>query len=189
MCVCFRRKGDNNKLIVHELGASERVFNLIASEERVVQRNATMVFGLLSAHADVRRWCKQNGAVVFERMLPLLRGGGEYDQLTNEFAAMWLRNMCEDYSIKSYVATSSQETIANLVAILSYSDPDAVFNALGALNKICDDFDARGVVCEMKGVEPILKLMSSEFPQIQELVFSSLIKLTHNGSRFDFLSF
>lgn len=174
----FCEKSDNNKLIVHELGATEKIFNLISHEERVVQRNATMALGLLSSHADVRRWCKQN-SFVFEKILTLLRV--DFDQLTNEFAAMWVRNMCEDYSVKSFVA-SNQEAIGNLVAMLTFPDPDAVFNALGALNKICDDFDARGLIGgELKGVEPILKLMNSEFPQIQEVVFSSLIKLTHNG--------
>lgn len=178
----FCEKSDANKAVVHELGATSKVFNLIAtSEERVVQRNATMVLGLLSANPDVRRWCKQNSEFVFDKLIAMLRADA-FDALTNEFAAMWTRNMCEDYVIKSQVA-GNQEAIANLIAMLGSNDPDAVFNALGALDKICDDFDARAVVGggELRGVEPILKLIKSEFPQILELVFSSLRKLAHNG--------
>ena len=44
--------GDNNKLLVHQLGATPTLFTLINHEERVIQRNATMVFGLLSAPSN-----------------------------------------------------------------------------------------------------------------------------------------
>lgn len=46
----FCEKSDNNKLAVHELGATNKLYSLLNHEERVIQRNATMAFGLLSAH-------------------------------------------------------------------------------------------------------------------------------------------
>jgi hypothetical protein len=137
-----------------------------------------MAFGILSCHIEVRKWAKPNQHV-YNRLVSLL--GNEYDQLTNEYAAMWVRNMCGDYTIKTAIA-NNQEAMSNLIGMLSFNDPDAVFNALGAIDSICADFDARNIVRELKGIEPILNLIKSEFPQIQELVFSSLIKLTHNGS-------
>jgi hypothetical protein len=43
--------GDSNKLAVHELGATPKLFALTSHEERTIQRNATMAFGLLSANS------------------------------------------------------------------------------------------------------------------------------------------
>ena len=56
--VCCLRKnfmfiGDANKLIVHELGATSKIFALTSHEERVIQRNATMAFGLMSSHRNL----------------------------------------------------------------------------------------------------------------------------------------
>ena len=48
----FCEKSDNNRLIVHELGATAKLFALISHEERVISRNATMAFGTLSAHRN-----------------------------------------------------------------------------------------------------------------------------------------
>lgn len=142
-----------------------------------------MVFGLLSCHNEVRKWCKKNFHV-FEKLLTLLRP--DFDQLTNEYAAMWVRNMSEDYAIKATLV-ENQEAVTNLITIVGFTDPDSVYNALGALNNICADFEARNLVCELKGIEPILNLMKSEFPQIQELVFGTLIKLTHSRIYFKLL--
>jgi hypothetical protein len=104
----------------------------------------------------------------------------DYDPLTNEYAAMWIRNMCEDFSTKTTVAMTPG-ALASLIAILSVNDADAVFNSLGAIDRLMDDFQTRQLIREAKGIEPIIGLLKSEFPQIQELVFSSLSKITHNG--------
>lgn len=114
-------------------------------------------------------------------MIALL--SSDYDALSNEYAALWLKNMCEDYTTKSIVA-SSQGAMSSLIVMLGANDPDAVFNALGTLEKLMADYQPRQLIKELKGIEPILGLIKSEFPQIQELVFSSLTKITQNGSRF-----
>ena len=46
----FADKSDANKLTLHEMGATDTLFTLTHHENPIVQRNATMVFGLLSAH-------------------------------------------------------------------------------------------------------------------------------------------
>jgi hypothetical protein len=111
-------------------------------------------------------------------MITLL--SSEYDQLTNEYAAMWLKNMSEDYSIKT-VIVNTVGALASLVNMLEASDADAIFNSLGAIDRLMDDFQARQAIRETKAIESIMNLMKSEFPQIQELVFSSLTKITQNG--------
>lgn len=45
----FCEKSDQNKLMVHELGATAKLYELLSHEDRQVQRNSTMAFGLLSA--------------------------------------------------------------------------------------------------------------------------------------------
>ena len=120
---------------------------------------------------------RKNPACI-EKMITLLTP--DYDPLTNEYAAMWIRNMCEDFSTKTIVAMTPG-ALGSLITILSANDADAVFNALGAIDRLMDDFQTRQLIREAKGIEPIIGLLKSEFPQIQELVFSSLSKITHNG--------
>jgi hypothetical protein len=104
----------------------------------------------------------------------------ESDPLVNEYAAMWMRNMCEDYSTKTMVA-ASQGAITTLITMLGANDVDAVYNSLGTLEKLMSDYQPRQMIRELRGIEPIMSLMKSDFPQIQELVFSALSKITQNG--------
>ncbi|CAF5047121.1 unnamed protein product [Rotaria sp. Silwood1] len=46
----FADKSDGNKLMLHEMGATDTLFTLTHHENPTVQRNATMVFGILAAH-------------------------------------------------------------------------------------------------------------------------------------------
>jgi hypothetical protein len=58
---CF--KGDTNVLNVHELGATPKIFNLLSHEDRLVQRNATMVFGILSGNGEMRFQDKNRNSI------------------------------------------------------------------------------------------------------------------------------
>jgi hypothetical protein len=104
----------------------------------------------------------------------------DFDSLTNEYSALWLRNVSEDYSTKSMIM-SSDGAISSLVALLNSNDPDISFNALGALDKIMADYQPRQLIREYKGIEPLFVLIKSEYPQIQELAFSCLYKITQDG--------
>jgi len=46
----FADKSDGNKLLLHEMGATDTLFTLTHHENPIVKRNATMVFGIMSAH-------------------------------------------------------------------------------------------------------------------------------------------
>ena len=111
----------------------------------------------------------------------MLLNAQEFDPLTNEYAAMWIRNMCEDFSTKTVVA-SSPGALAALIAMLGVSDADAVYNSLGAIERLMDDYQSRKLIREAKGIDPVLGLIKSEFPQIQESAFNSLFKITQNGN-------
>jgi hypothetical protein len=47
--------------MVHELGATGKLYTLMSHEERVIVRNATMAFGLLSGHSKLHCFSTQFG--------------------------------------------------------------------------------------------------------------------------------
>ena len=143
----FCEKSDNNKLMVHELGATGKLFNLMSHEERVIVRNATMAFGILSGHSEVRKFLRQNPQII-DKIISYL--SPEYDPLTNEYAALWLKNMSEDYSTKTVLA-SNQEAVTNLINMLSGNDPDAVYNSVSTIDKLVADYQPRQTIRELKG--------------------------------------
>ncbi len=106
--------------------------------------------------------------------------GPEYDHLINEYAALWLRNVCEDYSTKNMVI-NTEGALFSLVRLLASNDADIAYNALGAIDKLVFDYQPRQMIRELKGIEAIFGLMKSEYPQIQELVFSCLCKIAQDG--------
>ncbi|CAF3972651.1 unnamed protein product [Rotaria magnacalcarata] len=167
----YAEKSDANKLMLHEMGATDTLFTLTHHENQIVQRNATMVFGLLSAHPDIRRHLRKIDCI--PHMISLLTP--ENEPLTNEFAVYWLRYMCSDYSTKSQVL--SLNVLQPLIRLISEADPDIKFNSLSTIDHILDDFHARSLVRELNGIEPILNNLKSEFPQITETVCNCLQKL------------
>ena len=49
----FADKSDGNKLLLHQMGATDTLFTLTHHENPIVKRNATMVFGIMSAHRKI----------------------------------------------------------------------------------------------------------------------------------------
>ena len=123
----------------------------------------------LDCLAEIRKFLRQENGLCIPKMVSLL--SPDFDSLSNEYAALWLRNVSEDYSTKSMIM-STEGAIPSLVALLSSNDPDIAFNSLGALDKIMADYQPRQTVREVKGHEPLFNLIKSEYPQIQELAFS-----------------
>ena len=64
----FADKSDANKLMLHEMGATDTLFTLTHHENSLVQRNATMVFGLLAAHRKSLSLSDSFDPFVFQRM-------------------------------------------------------------------------------------------------------------------------
>ncbi|CAF0918989.1 unnamed protein product [Rotaria sp. Silwood1] len=167
----FADKSDGNKLMLHEMGATDTLFTLTHHENPTVQRNATMVFGILAAHPDIRRHLRKIDCI--PHMISLL--SSEHEQLTNEFAVYWLRYMCSDYSTKSQVL--SLNVLQPLIRLINETDPDIKFNSLSTIDRILDDIHARSLVRELNGIEPILNNLKSEYPQITETVCNCIQKL------------
>ena len=60
----FADKSDGNKLLLHEMVATDTLFTLTHHENSIVQRNATMVFGIMSAHRKRKRFCSSKNQTV-----------------------------------------------------------------------------------------------------------------------------
>ena len=131
----------------------------------------------LFAKGEVRKYLRLNPSII-DKMITLL--SPDLDGLTNEYAAMWLKNMCEDYSTKTIVAASAN-AVSSLISMLESKDADAVYNSLGCIDKLMADYQPRQIIREYKGIDPILNLIKSDYPQIQELAFSALTKITQNS--------
>ena len=127
---------------------------------------------------EIRKFLRQENGQCIPKMVHLLTP--DFDSLSNEYAALWVRNVSEDYSTKSMIM-STEGAIPSLVALLSANDPDIAFNSLGALDKIMADYQPRQLIREVKGHEPLFNLIKSEYPQIQELAFSCMYKITQDG--------
>ncbi len=119
-----------------------------------------------------------------DKMISLL--SPDYNSLVNEYAAMWLKMMCEDYGTKALVA-SSPGALSSLVAMLAANDADAVFNALGTIDRLMDDYQSRRLVKDTKGIESLLRLIKYDYPQVQELAFSALAKITQTAENREML--
>ncbi|CAF1328260.1 unnamed protein product [Adineta steineri] len=167
----FADKSDGNKLLLHEMGATDTLFALTHHENPVVQRNATMVFGLMASHPDVRQYLRKIDCI--PHMISLL--SSEREPLTSEFAVLWLRHMCSHFSTKSQIA--SLNVLQPLIRLINENDPDLKFNALSTIDRILDDFNSRSIVRELNGIEPILNNLKSDYPQITETVCNCLQKL------------
>lgn len=171
-------EGDNNKLKIHNLRGTEKIFFLTSHEDKIIQRNATMVFGILSSLKEIQNWCRYQNNIII-KMLTFL--SQNYDQLTNEYAALFVKNIGMDIVLHLNYQLK-KETLSNLIGMLSLNDADAIYNSLCGINNICNDFEIMNIICELDGINSILKLIKSEFPQIQEMVLKIFIKLSLNGN-------
>jgi hypothetical protein len=59
----FAEKSDGNKLLLHEMGATDTLFTLTHHENVLVQQNATMAFGILAAHGNDE--CTRTTSILF----------------------------------------------------------------------------------------------------------------------------
>lgn len=180
----FCEKSDNNRLQVHQLNATMKLYNLINHEDRIVQRNACMAFALLTNNAEVRRYLREDGNQCIDKMIQLL--SNDYDPLVNEYAALFLKNICEDFSTKTLLI-GNETALNSLIYLIGSNDPDISYNALSAIDRLLADFQTRSIVRELKGIEPIFNFLKSEYPQIQECAFNCLNKLTQDNENRQFI--
>ncbi|XP_064636368.1 armadillo repeat-containing protein 3-like isoform X2 [Lineus longissimus] len=167
----FVDKCDENKKILLDLGAVDKLLKLIQNEDRIIRRNACMALGVMAAHADVRKLLRKREDCV-PSVIQLL--APEEDTVVHEFSALCLSFMCSDFSSK--VAIYEQDGVEALIRCLYSHDPDVQKNGIESLALLMQDYHSRNAVRELNGLQPILDLTKSEYAVIQELALVALAR-------------
>ncbi|MEJ1284376.1 armadillo repeat containing 3 [Cricetulus griseus] len=145
----FALKGEENKATLLELGAVEPLTKLLTHEDKIVRRNATMIFGILASNKEV---------------------------VIHEFASLCLANLSVEYTGK--VQIYEHGGLEPLIRLLSSPDPDVKKNSIECIYNLVQDFQCRTTLHELNPIPPILELLKSEYPIIQLLALKTLGVIT-----------
>ncbi|KAK4471698.1 hypothetical protein MN116_005102 [Schistosoma mekongi] len=172
----FSIKSDENKKALVSLSALEYLQPLIREENKVVKRNAVLVYGVLSSIPFARSIIRKLPNI-FTDLLKLL--DIEEFETTKEFAAMTLSHLCLEYS--SINELIEHKCLPILIPCLKSSDPDVQKNTLDILYMLLQDFEARPMLKAAEGLETLIELLVSEYPVIQDLVLKIFARATYDS--------
>ncbi|XP_060017444.1 armadillo repeat-containing protein 3 isoform X1 [Lagenorhynchus albirostris] len=170
----FALKGEENKATLLELGAVEPLTKLLNHEDKIVRRNATMIFGILASNNDVKKLLRELD--VMNSVIAQL--AAEEEVVIHEFASLCLANMSAEYTSK--VQIFEQGGLEPLIRLLSSPDPDVKKNSIECIYNLVQDFQCRATLQELNAIPPILDLLKSEYPIIQLLALKTLGVITND---------
>uniref|UniRef100_A0A2K5NS62 Armadillo repeat containing 3 n=3 Tax=Cercocebus atys TaxID=9531 RepID=A0A2K5NS62_CERAT len=170
----FALKGEENKATLLELGAVEPLTKLLTHEDKIVRRNATMIFGILSSNNDVKKLLRELDVMnsVIAQLAP------EEEVVIHEFASLCLANMSAEYTSK--VQIFEHGGLEPLIRLLSSPDPDVKKNSMECIYNLVQDFQCRTTLQELNAIPPTLELLKSEYPVIQLLALKTLGVITND---------
>ncbi|XP_003821441.3 armadillo repeat-containing protein 3 isoform X2 [Pan paniscus] len=170
----FALKGEENKTTLLELGAVEPLTKLLTHEDKIVRRNATMIFGILASNNDVKKLLRELDVMnsVIAQLAP------EEEVVIHEFASLCLANMSAEYTSK--VQIFEHGGLEPLIRLLSSPDPDVKKNSMECIYNLVQDFQCRAKLQELNAIPPILDLLKSEYPVIQLLALKTLGVITND---------
>nr|XP_027784448.1 armadillo repeat-containing protein 3 isoform X1 [Marmota flaviventris] len=170
----FALKGEENKATLLELGAVEPLTKLLTHEDKIVRRNATMIFGILSSNSDVKKLLRELDVMssVIAQLSP------EEEVVIHEFASLCLANMSVEYTGK--VQIFEHGGLEPLIRLLSSPDPDVKKNSIECIYNLVQDFQCRTTLQELNAIPPMLELLKSEYPIIQLLALKTLNVITND---------
>ncbi|XP_005386987.2 PREDICTED: armadillo repeat-containing protein 3 isoform X2 [Chinchilla lanigera] len=170
----FALKGEENKATLLELGAVEPLTKLLTHEDKIVRRNATMIFGILTSNNDVKKLLRELDVMnsVIAQLTP------EEEVVIHEFASLCLANMSIEYTGKAQIFEHGG--LEPLIRLLSSPDPDVKKNSIECIYNLVQDFQCRTTLQELNAIPPILELLKSEYPVIQLLALKTLGVITNN---------
>lgn len=164
---CFNfvmKDREGNSLILMELGAIQKLTDLIMSQMKNVRRYSLMVLGIMSSNYEVRKALVVNKNQIVSDCTNLIQ---DDDAISVEFAAEILSNLCVSYKLKNEFVEFN--TIPLVAKLLSSHDPDTKKHALVCLLTLVNDFEIRMILAELETVVSALALIDSEYPVIQQL--------------------
>ncbi|XP_031507792.1 armadillo repeat-containing protein 3 [Papio anubis] len=170
----FALKGEENKTTLLEHGAVESLTKLLTHEDKIVRRNATMIFGILTSNNDVKKLLRELDVMnsVIAQLAP------EEEVVIHEFASLCLANMSAEYTSK--VQIFEHGGLEPLIRLLSSPDPDVKKNSMECIYNLVQDFQCRTALQELNAIPPILELLKSEYPVIQLLALKTLGVITND---------
>ncbi|XP_074214189.1 armadillo repeat-containing protein 3 isoform X2 [Camelus bactrianus] len=169
----FALKGEENKATLLELGGVEPLTKLLTHEDKIVRRNATMIFGILTSNSDIKKLLRELDVMssVIAQLAP------EEEVVTHEFASLCLANMSVEYMGK--VQIFEQGGLEPLIRLLTSPDPDVKKNSIECIYNMVQDVQCRATLQELNAIPPILDLLESEYPIIQLLALKTLDVVTN----------
>ncbi|XP_043920496.1 armadillo repeat-containing protein 3 [Protopterus annectens] len=170
----FADKGDENKASLLGLGAVEPLSKLISHNDKTIRKNATMVFGSLSAHGEVRKLLRKLDVI----SSVIARLSSDEDSVIHEFATLCLAFMSAESTSK--VQILEHGGLEPLIRLLASPDPDVKKNSVECIFHLVQDFQTRAAVRELNGIPALLELLKSEYPIIQQLALKTLVILTYD---------
>ncbi|CAH8549609.1 unnamed protein product [Heterobilharzia americana] len=172
----FSNKSDDNKKAVVSLNVLEYLQPLIKDENKVVKRNAVLVYGVLSSLPTARSIIRKLPNIIAD-LLKLL--DQEEFETTKEFATMTLSHLCLEYvGINDLI---EHKCLPTIIPCLKSPDPDVQKNSLDILNMLMQDFEARPMLKAAEGLETLTGLLTSEYPVIQDLVLKTFARATQDS--------
>ncbi|KAM4828748.1 armadillo repeat-containing protein 3 [Thomomys bottae] len=170
----FALKGEENKATLLELGAVEPLTKLLTHEDKIVRRNATMIFGILASNSDVKKLLRELDVMnaVIAQLAP------EEEVVIHEFASLCLANMSIEYTGKAQIFENGG--LEPLIRLLSSPDPDVKKNSIECIYNLVQDFQCRTLLQELNAIPPMIELLKSEYPIIQQLALKTFGVITND---------
>ncbi|XP_070264377.1 armadillo repeat-containing protein 3 isoform X4 [Myotis yumanensis] len=188
----FALKGEENKTTLLELGAVEPLTKLLTHEDKIVRRNATMIFGIMASNNDVKKLLRELDVMnsVIAQLAP------EEEVVIHEFASLCLANMSAEYTSK--VQIFEHGGLEPLIRLLSSPDPDVkknsiecIYNLVQELNDLhiealsviancLEDMDTMVQIQQTGGLKKLLVFAeNSTIPDIQKNAAKAITKAAY----------
>ncbi|XP_046279027.1 armadillo repeat-containing protein 3 isoform X3 [Marmota monax] len=190
----FALKGEENKATLLELGAVEPLTKLLAHEDKIVRRNATMIFGILASNSDVKKLLRELDVMssVIAQLSP------EEEVVIHEFASLCLANISVEYTGK--VQIFEHGGLEPLIRLLSSPDPDVkknsiecIYNLVQELNDLhiealsviancLEDTETMTLIQQTGGLKKLLAFAeNSTIPDIQKNAAKAITKAAYDA--------
>uniref|UniRef100_A0A2K5NS00 Armadillo repeat containing 3 n=1 Tax=Cercocebus atys TaxID=9531 RepID=A0A2K5NS00_CERAT len=190
----FALKGEENKATLLELGAVEPLTKLLTHEDKIVRRNATMIFGILSSNNDVKKLLRELDVMnsVIAQLAP------EEEVVIHEFASLCLANMSSEYPVIQLLALKTLGVITNdkqsrttlrdnqgldhLIKILETKElNDLHVEALAVIANCLEDMDTMVQIRQTGGLKKLLSFAeNSTIPDIQKNAAKAIAKAAYD---------
>ncbi|XP_061614546.1 armadillo repeat-containing protein 3-like isoform X1 [Phyllopteryx taeniolatus] len=162
---------DANKVYLMELGALQRLTQLIAHTNELVRRNAFMILGTVASHSAVGNALQQMDVIA-----PIIDKLSLDDSVIQEYGTLCLSYLSLAPSCK--VQIFDNKGLPALIKLLSSSEPDVQKNSLETIYNLIQNSQFCPYLLELGGIPLLLELLNSDYAVIQQLALKTLQKVT-----------